>query len=294
MNERREQVGIDEHERVHRLVFDAVAVNSLRKVIALASEAGVTLAPVKGVVLARWLYDQVSDRPYRDLDLLVRRHDFARIEEALGKSGWTLRHRSAEMGELELEVDKIVVEIHGEFGRRDLSRLTTDEVLSRALPDRTTFPFEVMRVDDIDHFLLLVANVTKKTFTYANPHQVPDLERLLARLGPRTAELAARARAAGFLTALRNVAAWMVEEHHSKRFEDLLPLLGGRRRRTLSAAIRWYRRRARRLPNRLSSASGLFGLVLATLTPDERVRQLRGLARLLRRGFYRRLGRDPG
>jgi hypothetical protein len=285
---------IDDGERVRRLLFDTVAVGVLRQVAAAARDAGVAVAPVKGVVLARWIYDDVAERPYRDLDVLLRRADLPRMREAARARGWRVRHVSLEMGELELEVDRLVVELHAEFGRRDLTRLSIDDVLARAVLDRSTFSFEVPRVDDVDHFLLLVTNVTKKSYTYANPHQPADLERLLRRLEPRWDALAARARDARCLTALRSVAAWMADERGSPLFRRFVGGLPRARARVVPAVVRLHRRFARRSGKRLESASGLFGLALVTLTPDDWALRGRGLARIVRRGLARRLGRDPG
>ena len=285
---------VSEGERIRRLLFDTVAVSVLRKVIDTATSVGITVAPVKGVVLSRWLYDDVSDRPYRDLDVVIAREDLPRMFAAVEARGWPIQVHSSEMGELEFTVDRLTVEIHAEFGRRDLSRLTIAGLLARATGDGATFPFPIRRIDDIDHFLLLVANVTKKAFTYANPHQPADLDRLLARLRPRWGELLERVQAARFLTALRNVAVWMEDEHGSAPFGELLRALPASPRRLLPAVIGWQRRRDRRRPERLASASGLFGLVLATQTPDDVLLRARGLLRLLRRGAARRLQRDPG
>jgi len=286
-------VTVSDGERVRRLLFDTVAVSVLRKVIDVATAAGVTVAPVKGVVLSRWLYDDVSDRPYRDLDILIARDALPRMFAAVDARGWPIQVHSPEMGELEFTVDRLTVEIHAEFGRRDLSRLSIADLLARATVDGRTFPFEIRRIDDIDHFLLLVANVTKKAFTYANAHQPDDLDRFVARLRPRWGELIERVRAARFLTAVRTVAVWMAEENGSALFGELLHAMPASRR-LLPALIGWQRRRDRRRPDRLASASGLFGLVLATQTPDDVRLRGRGLIRLLRRGAARRLGRDPG
>ena len=285
---------IDDQVRVQRLIFDTVTVGVLRKVVEAASSQGAVVAPVKGVVLSRWLYDDVVERPYRDLDLLVARDDLPRMEAAVAARGWPVQVFSREMGELEFTVDRVTVEIHAEFGRRDLSRLTIAEVLGSSVPDVGTFPFEIRRIDDIDHFLLLVANVTKKSFVYANAHQPADLDRLIDRLRPRWDELVARATAARFLTALREVAVWMADERGSPAFAPFVRALPTPKRRLLPAAVAWQRRRSSRQPNRLESASGLFGLALATQTPDDLRLRVRGLARLVRRGIVRRLGKDPG
>jgi len=285
---------MNEEARIKRLLLDTMAVSALRQVLDVAREAGGIAVPVKGVVLSRWLYAAVVERPYRDLDVLVGRDALVPLTNAVRERGWRMRHLSVEMGELEFEVDGFVVEVHAEFGRRDLSRLSTAEVIARAVPDRETFPFEILRVDDIDHFFLLVANVTKKAYIYANRHQPEDLERFLLRLAPRWEELAERARRASFLTATRNVAAWMASEHGSATFTRFLRSLPAHPRRLLPAVVKLHRRLADRRGKRLETVSGLLGLALATLTADDWLLRGRGLARLVRRGLYRRLGRDPG
>jgi hypothetical protein len=287
-------VTVGEDERIRRLLFDTVAVSVLRKIIDAANSAGVIVAPVKGVVLSRWLFDDVADRPYRDLDVLISRDDLPRMAAVVESRGWPVQVHSPEMGELEFTVDRMTVEIHAEIGRRDLSRLTGAEVLKRSVPDARTFPFGIRRIDDIDHFFLLIANVTKKSFTYANAHQPADLDRLGERLRPRWGELVQRARGARFLTAFRNVAVWMADERGSATFGELVRALPATRRRLLPAVIHWQRRRDRRRPDRLTSASGVFGLFLATQTPDDLALRCRGLVRLARRGIARRLGREPG
>lgn len=284
---------MNERARIRRLLVDTLAVSALRQVVETARAAGVVVAPVKGVVLARWIYDALDQRPYQDLDLLVGRSALPPLIRAVKSRGWHIRHVSLEMGELEFEVDRLVVEVHGEFGRRDLTRLSNDEVIGRALLDRETFPFAVPHIDDVDHFLLLVANVTKKSYTYANPHQPADLERLLARLEPRWEALIAGAQAAAFSTGLHSVATWMVNERGSALFSRFLRQLP-RVHRLLPAAVRLQRRLETKRGNRLERVSGLLGLALATQTPDDWSLRCRGLARLVRRGIWRRFGRDPG
>src|SRR5688572_21501364 len=120
-------MSVSEPLRTRRLIFDTVVVRALAQVLEVARRSGAVVAPVKGVVLARWLYEQTYDRPYRDLDLLVTRSTFAAMADGVAAHGWAIKQLSDEMGQLEFLVDNVMVEVHGEFGRRDLSRLTTDE-----------------------------------------------------------------------------------------------------------------------------------------------------------------------
>ncbi|MSP59308.1 MAG: hypothetical protein EXR72_03025 [Myxococcales bacterium] len=280
--------------RKWRWVFSLEAARSLATVSAELTGAGVAFAPVKGVVLSRWLYDDVCDRPYVDVDLLVSRAQFGRARDLVRARGWRVLSGSDEMGELQFGVGRVLCELHAEMGRPDLLRLSVAEVLARAEVDRTTFPFAISRIDDLDHFLLLVANVVKDGFTYANPHQPADLERLLCRLQPRLDALLDRARDCAAVTALHTTTAWMIEEHASEAFAHLKKRLPPLLRPTFAMAVRLHRGLARRGSDRLSQPSGLLGLVLATLAPDDRALRRRGLWRLVRRGVLRKLGRDPG
>ena len=184
------------------------ALHVLARAAACLEAAGVAFAPVKGVVLARTLYDDVVERPFGDVDLLVASRDWGRACAAARADGWDVRYASDELGEVAALVDGFVVELHAHLGRAGLLDLTSDEVLARATLDPAPFGRPTRRIDDIDHFLLLAANVVKDHFHRANAHQGEDLDRLLARLAPRLGEAAERTRAAGFVTGARVVAAW--------------------------------------------------------------------------------------
>lgn len=284
----------DDAERRRRLVFDVLATRSLGRVLAALAVADVPCAPVKGIVLGRWLYEQLWQRPFVDVDLLVPRVAFARAVATVQARGWPLFYRSDELGELGFTVDGVAVELHAEVGRCDLSRLTVDELLARATNDTATFSFPIKRLDDVDHFLLLVLNVVKDAFTYANPHQPEDLERLVRRLAGRQHELLARAAASGLTTALHLTAAWMEKTHASAAFGQLRSQLPPRRRPLFLAAARLHTALDRRRPGRLRNVGGIVGLALATQVVDDRRLRLAGLARVMSRGLARRTGRDPG
>jgi hypothetical protein len=192
-----------------------------------------------------------------------------------------------------LVVDQFPVELHAEIGRRDLCGLRVEDVLRRGVRDTRTFPFEIRRIDDIDHFLLLVTNVVKDGFTYANPHQPADLERMLPRLEACLPELIDRARAAGLLTALHNVTAWMIERQGSSAFRALARRLPRSGRLAFRSVVRLHWQLETRARDRLSGPSGILGLALATLTPDDWRLRARGLARVIRRGWQRRRGLNP-
>jgi hypothetical protein len=279
---------------VRQSLFDILVVEQLGKLLRLCDEADIRIAPVKGVVLARRLYATVSERPYRDLDLLIQRDDLPKMAVLVAERRWPVLYKSDEMGELNFSLGPVVVEVHGEFGRLDFSSLTNAGVLDRATYDSDTLPYPILRIDDIDHFLLLVLNVVKKSFTYANPHQPEDFRRLLRRLEGRWGTLIGRAYDARMLTALRNVCSWMAEQDPSGTFEQFSRLFPPSSRCSLDALVTLHRRSARRHQVPVKSASGLVGLAIATCMTDDRSLRTQGLMRLVRRGTARAFGVEPG
>lgn len=285
---------VDREQGQKRRAFDMLAEGAFRQVAAVLRQAGVPCAPVKGLVLSRWLYRDVSERPYVDVDLLVPRGAFARAALVVEQEGWPVFYRSSEMGELSFMVGRVPVEFHAEFGRADLSRVSVDDVLARARPDNETFGFEISRIDDTDHFLLLILNVVKDGITYANRHQPDDLNRLLTDLTASWETVVSRAAWGGMLTALEITATWMVDEHRSATFGRFQQVFPRRRRRLFVTIVGAHRRLTSRRPHRLKDAGSLLGLALATLTPDDVSLRLNGLTRIIRRGAGRGLRRDPG
>ncbi len=263
-----------------------VAARALERAAELLQKLHCPVIPVKGVVLARWIYDDVSERPLRDVDLLVPRAAFIDVVRAVRNAGLRIEYETAELGEVLFMSEGIEVELHAEVGRRDLSNLSVDEVLSRSVVDSHTFSVPIQRIDDLDHLLLLAANVVKDYFVVYNPHQPEDLRRMLERTRERAAELVAVAERIGFMTGLRNVASWMAEAQESLSFAGLVEQMPEPPRPLHSAAVRWHRT--------LRSPSRTLGLALACWTNDDPAVRRAALRRIVTRGAARMIGRPLG
>jgi hypothetical protein len=70
------------------LALDAVAV----EVVAALDADDIPNLLVKGPAIGRWLYDAPGERPYDDIDLLVREPDLARAEQILQRLGFRFVH----------------------------------------------------------------------------------------------------------------------------------------------------------------------------------------------------------
>lgn len=258
------------------------ALRAFEKVAAQLRAAHVSVVPVKGIVLARWIYDDVGERPLSDVDLLVSRKAWPEARRALLTLGDAF-YDSLELGELAVSVDGFAVELHAEMGRLELTDICVDEVIARCTVDTETFGFPVLRLDEVDHLLLVAINAVKDGFILAQPHIAVDLERFLARGEP--AELVRRARAAGFATGLYCTAEWMAEDHGSVRWRELMARLESPRRRWYLRAMRAVRRSKRPIEALV--------FTLGFLSNDRLGPRLRVAARLVRRNAVKLMGRTP-
>jgi hypothetical protein len=270
----------------HVWIAQRAAEEALRAIAPIFEQHNIPLCPVKGVVLARWLYIDIAERPLCDVDLLVRRRDCTALRHIIRQRKWKLVRDSEELGELAFVVGGMVVEAHAEVVRRDLTTFTAEDFLGRSSPDSATFGFEIRRLDDVDHILLLLIELVKDWFVEANAHQPEDAERLLRRVAHRTSDLIVRAHDAGFTTGLHNAARWLADKHRSEGFRALLDQLGPPPRK-----IQPY------LVQRLWKAkhpSRTLGLALSCSTNDSWLVRSRCVATIVRRRLWRAAGWDPG
>lgn len=267
-----------------RVGWQIQAESALAKVAAALASAEVPVVPVKGVVLAHWLYERPWERLYADVDLLVTRAAFPRALAAVRGAGLPIVQHSAATGHSAALVDGVHVELLAEIGAPDLTRASVADFLARARPDRTTFPFPILRIDDVDHFVLQVVNVVKDGFDATQGPRAEDLRRLLARLSGREDEVVARAREVGFAGGMWNVARWLDEVHGAPGARALASRLGDPGRPLHAAAMRALWRRA---------PHPWVGIAVVSLAPDERAARARVVARVVRRRLARWVGRDP-
>jgi hypothetical protein len=272
------------NDRATLWVRDQLRLQAFAKVANLLIQAGVPIVPVKGIALARWIYADAVDRPMCDVDLFVPSAAWTAARAAL-ISRYTPLYDTSELRELTVAVDGVHVELHGEVGRRELTSMTVDEMIGRSTRDTTTFPFEVMRLDDVDHLLLMACNAIKDGFVFAQAHVPADLDRLLERTGDRTSVLLDRARAAGLGTGLYCTAEWMVEVNGSERWGALL-------KRLTPPPRPWHARLFRRF-RRARRPTWSAAVVLGCLTNDVAALRWRATERVLRRNAVKLVGRTP-
>jgi hypothetical protein len=203
-----------------------LAAQALRIVVEGLAPHGIPVLPIKGVVTARTLYDDVAARPVRDVDVRLCRSDFARAV-AIGRArGWHKLH-VALLGQVMWSVAGVDVDVKSELGPPGLCATSVAEIIARAEERTGTFGFRHLEPEWNDHALMLVLNVFKDGLN-AMPWAIEDLRRIAK--GPRfdAGALAARAHAGGVATALWVVARWLVETQGANAWREVTGRMGER------------------------------------------------------------------
>jgi hypothetical protein len=148
-------------------------------VVARLGDAGVAVAPIKGLAYAAGLYPQPAARPMTDVDLLVQPGRVTAARDVLERAGFTLasdiplHHASTwERGDLTVDLHRDIMPI----GR---GRIAHDELWARTRPG---WPAGARRLDSVDELVFHLAHMARGRL--CGPLvQVVDAARLLEHAG---------------------------------------------------------------------------------------------------------------
>lgn len=165
--------------------------------------------PVKGIVTARTLYRDPTDRPIADLDVRVRPEDIDAVLGFARAGGHPVRIHTRAYRTVVLEVEGIDVDAESAVGPPGLSGLTVEAMLGRSelRPDLFGFPCRIP--ETYDHALLLMVNAFKDKLVLTPAWSVDDLVHLAALPSFDPEKMAERAREAGSVTLAWIVADWL-------------------------------------------------------------------------------------
>lgn len=173
--------------------------------------------PVKGIVTARTLYADPSDRPIADVDIRVRPRDLGRVLAFAKAEGHLVRVRSRAYGTVVLDVLGVDVDVETTLGPPGFCRIDVETMLSRAAEGADILGFPVRVPETYDHALLLVLNVFKDKLSLTPAWAVEDLVRVAKVPGFDPDRMAARAREGGCATVTWIVADWLSRENEGWR-----------------------------------------------------------------------------
>jgi hypothetical protein len=200
------------------------AARVFRMVASAAGDEGVPVLPVKGLITSRTLYPDVAVRPIRDVDVRVRRRDFARVVRIGRQRGWHKKHVVL-IGQVLWEVDGVEVDVKSALGPPGLCSLSVDDVMGRAETRVDGLGFPHLEPEWNDHALMLVLNVFKDGLSSAR-WAVEDLLRIAGASRFDPAVLVKRAREGAVSTALWLVADWLARTENASAWRDVRDRIG--------------------------------------------------------------------
>ena len=236
----------------------------LEEVLRVCAKSGIDVVPVKGILTARWLYEDPSERWIQDIDLRVVPGDMRSLKKAGIRAGWRVLDWSPIYRNIVFDVQGMMAEFEAHIGPRGVCALPVSEVLSRATEHTEPFGFSHLQPELHDHALLLVLNVFKDKVVEASAGAVHDLERI-ARLSEFDAHrLATLAKNSGVATVAFIVAQWLVRDRGASAWIPVLQALGPPPRNHYAALFR-----------RLMTRPDSLGLrLLARAASDRKVKQV--------------------
>ena len=199
----------------------------LQRVAAAFEAERIAFLPVKGVLTAHLLYADTASRPLPDIDLRVRRRDFAGAVRAARACGWPVQTSAPVLWSAMCKVDGIEVDIQATIGPPGLCALQVEDVFARARECVAPFGFPHRQPAIPDHALILVLNAFKdglRPMRWA----IDDLLRIIDHPELDPNDLVSRAREGHVLSALWLVADWLARSHGGSGWRALRERVGPR------------------------------------------------------------------
>jgi hypothetical protein len=191
-------------------VGQQLAYRAAEKVVRVLEAEGIRCLLVKGVVVAKQLYADPVERPFGDVDLLIRPRDFLRLLRVAKKQGWPRVWDSKTVGAVNVVVDGVPVDVASTVGPPGVSAVSVADFLGRARRAVEPVGFEHEAIEVHDHALLLAIDAFKdKLGASGKPWAKADLRRIAERSEFRADVLVARTREARLQTLVATVAGWL-------------------------------------------------------------------------------------
>jgi hypothetical protein len=187
-----------------RALHDLVRRMVLKEVLGGLAGRGIPVMPLKGALLAYWVYDDPADRRVSDVDLLVPEAVFDEAIEALSAQGWhpDLPVQTHERTLRAREVD-LTVDLHRTLFPKGRFRLSTQDLFARGRRNTELYGAPVVLPDPYDACAHLVGHATCAHQLPLDPRAVADLERLSLRFSLDARHCAAHLESTGLARAAR-------------------------------------------------------------------------------------------
>jgi hypothetical protein len=224
-------------------VTHLLAESILARALPRFEAAGVDVLPVKGIVTAGLLYDDVSERPITDIDLRIRPRDLERALEVGKRAGWTLLRYSRPYLNVVFRTDGLSLDVEASIGPPGLCAIDVGDMITRARRVESPYGYRYLEPELHDHAVVLCVNAFKDKLSRCAPWAVSDVERIarLPAFDPDRFIEAARRGAA--LSMAWIVADWMAEERGVAAWRTVRDRIGAAPRAVYARLYRALQRR---------------------------------------------------
>lgn len=173
------RVDLTAQERLRTAFVGELAVGLANQVCEACAECGITLMPLKGVLLlARWPALR-GRRDLVDIDLLVRSPDVEATTLALGALGFEPTVSSSAGRTFASDSSPLSIDLHHHLFPHGLFQMPTDGVFLRAEEDGSLFTAPVARMSDDDLFAHLIGHFVKGRGIFRRDTSLDDIRWLL-------------------------------------------------------------------------------------------------------------------
>lgn len=185
-------VDSDDASLARELFLTAVGPALIREIAGILQPAGISIMPAKGVLLQTLVYKKDAFRAIRDVDVLVREHQFAKAYSELLAAGFVAAHEEPGLWEVALcrPNDVMIVDLHRRLSGRTRSWLTPDQMFDRGTPNTTLFGAPVVIPDAHDLYAHLLLHGAGHWVIEGELHHPEDFEAVPRVLGLEPGALA--------------------------------------------------------------------------------------------------------
>jgi hypothetical protein len=146
------------------------------------AESGIQVMPVKGALLQHWLYDDPSERPMTDVDLLVRPGDLGAAVDLLETAGYTrTRHRSVG-GRVLRTPFGLALDLHSQLFDRARYRMLTHDLFERSTEDRVLYGASVQLPSPLDVYAHLIGKFGSDHLDARSTSRLDEIARTATRI----------------------------------------------------------------------------------------------------------------
>lgn len=182
---------VDRHTARQRAVASLAATALVGDVAGKLAHRGIPVMPLKGALLQHWLYDDPSDRPLTDVDLLVRPAALHEAAELLEAAGYC-RTRHSSVGGLVMQTPLgLALDLHAQLFDRMRYRMPTDDLFARGSEDHALYGARVVLPSPLDVYAHLVGKFGSDHLNARSTARLDEIRRMGAHLDC-SAETAAR------------------------------------------------------------------------------------------------------